>query len=58
MIFRAYEKFNEEEWNMAEIFKVENPVYQDSKELIEHYSGNWVIMHSREEKKWGLVIYY
>ena len=44
---------------MADIFKVENPVYQDTKELLEHYSGNWVIMDSREaEKKHGLVIYY
>ena len=43
---------------MAEIFKVENPIYQDTKELLEQYSGNWVIIHSRDEKKHGLVIYY
>ena len=47
-----------EELNMADIFKVENPVYQDTKELLEHYSGNWVIMTDRMEKKYGLVIYY
>ena len=43
---------------MADIFKNENPVYQDTKELLEQYSGNWVIMSSRDEKKHGLVIYY
>ncbi|MCL2813585.1 MAG: hypothetical protein FWD23_03195 [Oscillospiraceae bacterium] len=43
---------------MADIFKVENPVYQDTKELLEQYDGNWVIMHSRNNKKHGLVIYY
>ena len=43
---------------MSDIFKVENPVYQDTKELLEQYSGNWVIMTDRMEKKYGLVIYY
>jgi len=43
---------------MEDIFKVENPVYQDTKELLENYSGNWVIMDSRDEKKHGFVIYY
>jgi len=47
-----------EEYRMADIFKVENPIYQDSKELLANYSGNWVIMDSRNEKKHGLVIYY
>ena len=43
---------------MADIYKVESPIYQDTKELLEHYSGNWVIMADRMEKKYGLVIYY
>ena len=43
---------------MADVFKVDNPVYQDTKELLEQYSGNWVIMSSRMEKKYGIVIYY
>jgi len=43
---------------MADIFKVENPIYQDTKELLEHYNENWVIMDSIDEKKHGLVIYY
>jgi len=43
---------------MEDIFKVENPVYQDTKELLANYSGNWVIMDSRDEKKHGYVIYY
>ena len=43
---------------MAKIYKVENPVYQDTKELLENYNGNWVIMDSRNEEKHGFVIYY
>jgi len=44
---------------MADIFKVGNPVHQTSKELIEQYGGNWVIMGDFEkEKSGGIVIYY
>ena len=44
---------------MANIFKIENPIHQSSKELIEMYSGNWVIMGDFEkEKSGGIVIYY
>jgi hypothetical protein len=48
-----------EELNMATIFKVENPIHQSSRELIELYNGNWVIMGDFEkEKSGGIVIYY
>ena len=44
---------------MENIFKVEHPIHQSSRELIEKYSGNWVIMGDFEkEKSGGIVIYY
>ena len=44
---------------MPDIFKVENPIHHTSKELIDQYSGNWVIIGDFEkEKSGGIVIYY